>query len=309
MTVMLQNLNKESISVIIVSYNVKEHLSSCLESLRQSSGQEETFKTGIGQVVVVDNASTDGTLEMLGKYPWVEVAANDFNSGFGQAVNQGAALAKGKWLLILNPDSVVIGQGPGIMAEYLCAHPETGILGCRILDAGYAVQESARGFPNLTTPFFGRTSAWSRIIPMNPISRRNMPRVNEAREPMTVDWVSGACMMISRDLFLENQGFHSDFFMYWEDADLCLRLGRAGFDTRYFPGATVLHMTGRSSAKVPFRSTMHFYRSAFLYYRRNMRPVSAVPALAMDLVAALGTLVMGSFAILRNVIKYCRQSL
>jgi hypothetical protein len=299
----------QRISVVVVSYNVREHLSHCLESLLLGKRGEIYLQNGIHEIIVVDNNSSDGSADLVKKqYPMVELIENSENKGFGRAVNQGCAAATGDYLLILNPDSLVVGKGPQLMAEYMNCHPSIGVLGCRILNSDYSYQESARGFPDITTPFFGRTSIWSRIIPMNPLSSRNLPRVNELREPLAVDWVSGACMMISREVFNGFQGFHEGFFMYWEDADLCLRLKEAGYETVYFPDATVLHITGRSSAKFPFRSTLHFYRSAHLYYCRNMRPSGKLTSFVMDVLAAFGTVAIGSFDLCRHFFRFLFRS-
>jgi N-acetylglucosaminyl-diphospho-decaprenol L-rhamnosyltransferase len=138
-----------------------------------------------------------------------------------------------------------------------------------VQEPGGLVQPSARRFPNFTTGVAGRTGVLSRWWPDNPWTAANLVRPSRTNEPTRVDWVAGSCMMVRRTAFVEVGGFDERFFMYWEDADLCFRLLKRGWVTIYLPSASVIHLTGRSTARAPLRPLIEFHRSAFRYFWKN----------------------------------------
>lgn len=302
------------ITAIIVSYNVSNHLDACLSSIAGKDGDVET--------VVVDNGSSDGSVEMVKtRHPWVRVMANHGNLGFARAVNLGFAEVSTPLAVFLNPDAVVIGDALKKMADFMLETPGCGIAGCRVLKKDYTLQGSARGFPDFSTPFFGRTSFFSRILPGNRLTSRNLPlggaespadhQVSPSGSilagqdprlipPGRVDWVSGACMMVKSDVFRALGGFDEGFFMYWEDADLCRRALEIGFWTWYVPGPAVIHFTGRSSVGRPLRCTAEFYRSAFRYYRKHMSP-SHPAAIFADIAVAGGAVIMAALVMAKII--------
>lgn len=296
------------VAAVIVSYNVGDYVAECIRALLAES---ESLK----EIVVVDNASSDNTLQRIKEAfekqsekmgVKLNLIGNSTNQGFAKAVNSGAKAVnmgskpeKDEKLLIINPDAVIVKGSIAKMCSLLDENPEAGVVGCRILDKNYAVQSSARGFPDLMTPFFGRRAIWSRLIPLNPITNRNLTDTRSVKEACTVDWVSGAVMMVRRDEFLENMGFDEDFFMYWEDADFCLRMKKKGLLTYYLPSARAIHFTGCSSKKRKFLSSLSFYFSAFKYYLKNIRPDSIL-AFLVDIPACAGVFLFIAYSFIKT---------
>jgi GT2 family glycosyltransferase len=271
------------VSVLIVNFRAYAELASCLGAL-------EPYLADTVEVVVIDHVSEEPASNRLSKkFPWVRLVKVDTNPGFAAGVNRAFLASSGRYLLLLNPDCVVHGDVPRELAIWLDDHPRVGAAGALVEESDGSVQASARRFPGLTTAFAGRSSWMTRRWPQNRWTRRNLVAREGARGPIEVDWVSGACMMIRREAFESVEGFDERFFLYWEDADFCFRLKRAGWSVVYNPGTGVTHLTGRSSAKAQRRSLVAFHRSAYLYYRKNNSPFAqaAAPLVFFGLYARL----------------------
>jgi GT2 family glycosyltransferase len=251
------------VSILIVHYRTYGELAACLDSL-------QPFVADRIEVIVVDHASDPAAAAPLRRRsPWIRLIAVDGNPGFAAGVNRAASEATGRYLLLLNPDCIVDGDVAHLLASWLEAHPDVAVAGGLVREHDGSVQASARRFPNVTTGFAGRTSWLSRVWPSNPWTRRNLVARADQRDPIEVDWVSGACMMVRRDAFDEVGGMDEQFFLYWEDADLCFRLKRARWRTFYHPAVGITHLTGRSSALVRKQSLIAFHRSAFRYFFKH----------------------------------------
>jgi GT2 family glycosyltransferase len=250
-------------SIVIVNYRAYDELTNALAAL-QSTSQTDPLETA-----VVDQESDAGAARALkAQFPSIRLIENPRNDGFAAGVNRGARETTGRYLLVLNPDTVV---GPGLvdtLASWLDAHDDVAVVGPRILNADGSVQPSARRFPDVTTGLGGRMSFLTRIAPDNWLSKRNL-EWSRASEPVEVDWVSGACTMIRRSAFDQVGGFDDRFFLYWEDADLCRRLLTAGHRTFYVPTVAAVHAGARSSRQAASRSIVAFHRSAFRYYWKH----------------------------------------
>jgi GT2 family glycosyltransferase len=256
-----------AVSVVIVNYRAYTELAACLDSL--GSHMDDGL-----EVVVVDHETNPPAAEgVRRRFPWIHLVGVDSNPGFAAGVNRGAATTSGRYLLLLNPDCVVHRDVARPLAAWLDAHPQAAACGAVIREVDGSVQPSARRFPGVTTGFAGRTSWLSRVWPRNPWTRRNLLAREPPPEPIYVDWVSGACMMVRRSAFDAIGGMDEHFFLYWEDADLCVRLKQAGWSTAYIPVEGVTHLTGRSSAHVPRDSTVAFHRSAYRYFRKHAKPL------------------------------------
>jgi GT2 family glycosyltransferase len=259
------------VSVLIVNYHAYDELSVCLDSLNARG-------TDAVEIVVVDHASNATALDLLvQRFPEVCWLAGESNPGFAAGVNRAAESAHGRYLLLLNPDCVVDQDLCGVLSAWLDAHPAVGVAGPLIRDADGTIQASARRFPGLTTGFAGRTSWLTRAVPGNPFSRRNLLTGPEVTAPMMVDWVSGACMLVRRSAFDVVGGMDENFFLYWEDADLCARVAAAGWRTAYNPTVGVTHLCGRSSRASP-RSVRAFHRSALRYFLKHGGWVARIAA-------------------------------
>ncbi len=235
------------------------------------------------EAVVIDNASTDGSVDQVaGLDPRIRLLCNAENVGFGRGVNQGVAATAGAAVLILNPDArVTSGAVDRLLAE-LAAHPDCAVIGPAIVNDDGTFQGSARGDPDMVTGFFGRTTLLTRLFPASAAAKRNVMTpealaLRAAGGSVPIDWVSGACMLVRRDVFQRVRGFDERFFLYWEDADLCRRLRAAGFTTRYCPGARVEHSVGQSSRSARGLALRAFHESAYLYYRTHVAPSAGNP--------------------------------
>jgi N-acetylglucosaminyl-diphospho-decaprenol L-rhamnosyltransferase len=260
-------------AVLIVNYRTYEALNRCLVSLAP-------HLTADDEVVVVDYESDAAQLAraVAGRVGVVTVARTD-NRGFAAGVNLAAARSRAPFLLLLNPDTIV--EGPVIQAleTWLTSHPDVGVAGARVLNGDGTVQQTARRFPDVTTLLGGRTGWLTRRFPGNWLSRRNLLGQG-TNAPVEVDWLSGACLMTRREVFDEIGGFDESFFLYWEDADYCHRVARAGFRRMYVPAAApVRHLVGASAHGDPAPAIRAFHASAFRLYWKQASPVGrlAVP--------------------------------
>jgi GT2 family glycosyltransferase len=240
--------------------------------------------------VVVDNASSDGSASIAGEFPQATLVRNAENVGFGRAVNQALAVARAPLVLLMNPDCRLEAGAIDTLRRELGRHPGCAIVGPRILDPDGAEQGSARGDPDMFTGLFGRSAALRRWFPSLGISERNVvpSSLVPAGESRAVDWLSGACMLARSAALGDVGGFDERYFLYWEDADLCRRLRRAGHHVRYVPSAVAVHRVGHSSSTVRVPALKAFHASAYLYYATHVAPGFANPkrVLARALLAA-----------------------
>ena len=258
-------------AVLLVNYQVYDDLDQALSSLKGSLRDGD-------EVVVVDQASDAGRLDALARrHPSVTFVPTERNIGFAAGVNRAAAASRAPFLLLLNPDAVV---EPGLiegLERWLVHHPETGVVGPRVLNVYGSVQASARRFPGLTTAFGGRSTWLTSQFPDNWLSRRNLP-ARDVNDPVEVDWVAGSCLMTRRRLFDELHGLDETFFLYWEDADYCRRAGALGWRTVYVPTVSVRHAGGQSSARDPVSAIRAFHDSALRYHLKHAGPLARLAA-------------------------------
>lgn len=251
------------IDVLLVNYNSTQFLRQCLISL---SGQDSA---GLMRLLVRDNASRDRAEAVRGM-PGVELVQGKENIGFGRGINSLARLGQAPYLLLLNPDCILQADFCDLSLAYMEANPKVGALGPLILDPNGKVQGSARKFPSVLTGLFGRSSLLSRLLPGNPATRREvLTDAATSQEPMPCDWVSGACLLVRREAFEQVGGMDEDYFLFWEDADLCARLKRKGWQVVYYPVPTVVHQVGGSRRSNMIRSIWHFHRSALLWLTKH----------------------------------------
>jgi GT2 family glycosyltransferase len=254
------------VAVVIVNYQSYEELHGCLSSIDRACGSVS--------VVVVDHASRRDAADLLSeRFPNVQLQRVAGNDGFAAGVNNGARASSSQFLLLINPDCVLEPDAVCCLVDWLERHPDVAVAGPRIRNADGTVQPSARRFPDLTTAVAGRSSWLTRVLPGNPISRRNLPARDAAdTTPLEVDWVSGACMCVRREAFDAVGGLDEGFFLYWEDADFCRRLEYAGWRTMYVPTAGAVHVGGRSSRHAADAALEAFHQSALRLYRKHAGP-------------------------------------
>ena len=268
------------LAAVIVNYNAGPELASALQSIADEMGSRGW------EAVVVDNASIDGSSDLTSVFaPHARVVRNAVNVGFGRGINQGVAASTAPFILIMNPDCRLEHGALATMRAELEGRQRCAIVGPRVLDPDGSEQGSARGDPDMLTGLFGRTGLLRNLLPSSSVSRRNVVSNGESA---TVDWVSGACMLVRRAAFDEVGGFDARYFLYWEDADLCRRLRACGHEIRYVPAATAVHRVGHSSKTAHAASIKAFHESAYLYYSTHVAPGALNPkrAVARMLLAA-----------------------
>jgi len=280
------------LSIIIVNYNTKEQLEKCLYSIYDSI-REISF-----ELVVSDNHSVDGSLEMLEEnYPQVNVIKNERNLGFAKANNKALSMAKGKYILLLNSDTIVLKLSVNNMIDFLRNHKEAGAVGAKMLYPDHTIQRTARRFPSPMASIFGRKSILTRLIPENRFSKRYLMYDREHQEdPYEVDWVSGGGIMVKREVVEQVGLLDERFFIYWEDADWCFRIKQKGWKVFCVPSAPIIHYEAGSSKNRKLKLIVHFHRSVFLFYRKhylksNLNPMYVIAAVGLSLRALIQCLI------------------
>lgn len=251
------------VSVVVVSYESREDVDACLRSLAAHGGREI-------EVIVVDNASTDGTADRVAEaHPSATLIREPVNRGFGAACNRGAAAARAPYVLFLNPDAEVTAGAIDALAGVLDAEPDVAIVGPRTVNEDGTPQVSFG--PALTL-----VAEWRQRRLVLGVKRRD-PKALRRAEALAAaasepDWVSGSCLMARRHVFAQLDGFDEGFFLYEEDVDLCVRARAAGWRVRYEPAALVRHRLGRSMQRLEARARVEYYRSHLRYYRKHRGP-------------------------------------
>jgi GT2 family glycosyltransferase len=258
------------LSIVILNYNTREHLRACLESLVAEGSTSLSGGPLLTEVLVVDNASSDGSAEMVAAdFPGVSLIRSPHNGGFANGNNQALERSRGAAILLLNPDTLMPPGGIGRMLDCLTAHPEAGIVGPRLLRPDGSMHLACRrSFPTPATAFY-RISGASRLFPRSPrFGRYNLTFIDPSLA-IEVDSVCGACMLVKRAVVDRIGALDERFFMYAEDLDWCLRAREAGWTVRYEPGVIVQHQHGAASRKRALRTTFHFFRAMDLFYRKH----------------------------------------
>ena len=279
---------KPVLSIVIVSWNVREDLRECLQSLLREEGSR--LESGEIEIIVVDNASTDGTAEMVNlELPRVKLLVNSQNLGYTKANNIGINHSRGKYILLLNPDTIVHQGALQALIDCAESHPEAGIIGAKLLNPDGSVQRSARSFPDIGAGLF-RNTFLGRLFPNNPFVRRYLLADFGYDEVREVDWVSGAAMLVRRDLIERIGGLDERFWAYCEDVDLCWRTWQAGYKVLFCPNAVITHKVGRSSDQRLVPSLIQHHKSMWLFYLKNYRhryPLILFPLIGLGILIRL----------------------
>jgi N-acetylglucosaminyl-diphospho-decaprenol L-rhamnosyltransferase len=253
--------SQPDLSILIVNWNVKALLRDCLKSIERGQGELHL------EVIVVDSASSDGSAAMVAQeFPWITLLACSENVGFARGNNLAIAKANGRYILLLNPDTVVLHDALTVMLHYLEGHPEIGVVGAQLLNGDGSVQSSRRRFPTLATAFF--ESTW--LEPFAPaclLARYNMADI-PADQVADVDWLVGACLMAPRAIAETVGGLDEAYFMYSEELDWCRRVKAAGWRIVYLPTARIVHYVGKSSEQAVVARHINFQRAKLRYFRK-----------------------------------------
>ncbi|MEO7453542.1 MAG: glycosyltransferase family 2 protein [Fimbriimonadales bacterium] len=251
------------LSVTICSWNTRDDLRVCLQSLRAVAGEART------EVIVVDNNSEDRSAQMVEEeFPEVTLLAMSENLGFGKGHNKAFEVARGGVLFPLNSDAVMHEGCFARVLEFLRSDPNIGVVGPKLLNPDGSLQYSARRFPTPMAALF-RNTPLGKLFPKNRYTRDYLMTDWAHDEPRDVDWVSGAAFAFKRELYEQIGGFDERFFMFLEDVDLCYRAHAAGRRVVYLPEAIVTHKIGSSTDKAPNRMINQFHKSMLLYYKKH----------------------------------------
>ncbi|WP_089155524.1 glycosyltransferase family 2 protein [Micromonospora sp. NBS 11-29] len=279
-----QRTSELDVDVVICTYRSRHHIGACLDSLRDGGAT-------VRSITVVDNDSDDGTADLAATHDLgVTTVRMGRNAGFARAVNRGIAAGRGRYVFVLNPDTLV---APAVLPElvrFADAHPDAGVVAPRLRYADGRDQLTARAFPTPAAALFGRRSPLTRLWPTNPWSTRFLSgRAHTGPEPFEVDWVSGAAMLVPRAVIERVGAFDEGFFLFWEDADWCRRIRDAGHAVWCLPAVTVTHHEGGSRNSGWSRATISsFHRGAYRYWAKHHAPRPWQPSrwLAAALLAA-----------------------
>ena len=252
------------LSVIIINYNVKYFLEHCLCSVAKA------MKNIDGEIIVIDNNSSDGSsLFFRHKFPQVNFVWNPANDGFAKANNQGIALARGEYILFLNPDTIIAEDTLEKSMAFINDQNNNCALGIKMLDgSGKFLKESKRAFPDPLTSLF-KLSGLARMFPSSKFFGKYHLGFLDENKNHEVDVLAGAYIMVTRKILEKVKGFDEDYFMYGEDIDLSFRIQKAGFKNYYFSESAIIHFKGESTKKDSLRYVKMFYKAMSIFVKKH----------------------------------------
>ncbi|NLD50181.1 MAG: glycosyltransferase family 2 protein [Clostridiaceae bacterium] len=275
------------LSIIIVNYNTELLLKQCIESVFNSIKGIEY------EIIVVDNDSKDNSVKMLRtSFPYVRCIENKFNAGFAKANNQGYKVSNGKYILLLNSDTIVLEDAINKLVNFIEKNKEVGVVGPRLLNQDLTLQlPCRRGFPKLINSFAHFSGLSKLFSKSNVFGSYNMTYMDDSKSH-EVDAVSGACLLISRyiiekvDCLLDEE-----YFMHFEDIDLCYRVKKNGWKIYYIHDSEVIHLKGQSSKLRSLGVIKNFYDSASIYYKKNYKCENILGSYIITLIISIMKLI------------------
>jgi GT2 family glycosyltransferase len=254
------------VSICIVSWNVAGDLRACLDSIRAQQ-TPPTF-----EVIVADNASSDDSVRMLEEeFPEVRLILNEDNLGFAKATNQTLRAAQGRYLMMLNPDTVLQPDCLAKLAAVAETHPEAGIVAPRLVYPDGSLQFSCRRFPTIAAAIY-RNTVFGRLFPRAHAASEYIMRDCDHDTEHDVDWASGACLLIRREAYMQVGELDEGFVWGSEDVDYCFRMHRAGWSVLYSPVTDVIHAVGRSTDQAVVPTIVRTHRGMYRLYAKHFAP-------------------------------------
>ncbi len=253
------------VSFVVINYKTGEELEHCIRSVHENSSQPY-------EVIVINNSPTEDLNHLAVEYPNVKIVTNSRNMGFARAANLGASLASGEYIFFLNPDTYFDSDVVGRLVKFLETHPDAGIVAPGMKFPSGRPQPTVRRFPKYYYLLFGRGSLFTRIFPNNPITRTFLYQDIRIESPVAVDSVSGAAMLIKRDIFWKLNGFDENYFLMVEDMDLAYRLKQMGYKVYYLPDVTVYHYLGRSRERAGPRIVREHIKGMLYFFSKHYKP-------------------------------------
>ena len=278
------------LSICIVTLNACDYLRNCLRSIFEQSayllsadstqaipspssdlppGSRDKLSF---ELTIVDNGSADGTVEMLHQeFSAIKLILNGRNDGFAKPINQALRVSSGNYLLVLNPDTIILPGSLNELVSYLKLHPDVGICGPKVLNRDGSLQKACRRGVSRPWAAFSYFSGLSSLFPKSKRFGGYLLNYMDENDTHEVDGVSGSCMLIRRKVIEQVGYFDELFFAYQEDADYSFQVKKAGWKIVYFPQAQIIHYGGQGGSRVqPYRSIYEWHRSYYLYYRKNL---------------------------------------
>ncbi len=253
------------LSIVIVTWNAKGVLLDCLASIeREILGRTDAGRLDV-ETLVVDNGSVDGTVEAVREgFGWAELIALPENVGFAAGNNVGLRRAKGRHMVLLNSDTVVLPDALEACVRHLDAHPEVGVVGPQLLNPDGSKQNCIHSYPSLVTEIVP-TGLLETLLPARYPSKRF-----EHAGPVEVEAVLGACLFLRREVYEAVGPMPEDYFFFLEETDWCYRIREAGFRIQHLPEPRVIHVFGASTKKkIPAETRIEFHRSLYHFFRKN----------------------------------------
>jgi GT2 family glycosyltransferase len=251
------------VSVVIVNWNTRDLLRQTLTTLHQETAGID-FET-----IVVDNGSTDGSAEMVSReWAGVHLISSPVNLGFAGGNNLGFRQSRGRYILLLNSDTIVLSSTLPVMTAFLDEHPEAGCVGCRHLNDDRTLQRSMDTFPSLMNDFLSYTEL-HRLKIFRPYLLRNFAWWSDHDVTREIDWVNGACMMVRYEILEQIGGLDEGFFIYAEEIDWCYRIRQAGWKIYFTPESEIIHLGGKAMDRVPDRRIILKYTGQYRFYSKH----------------------------------------
>ncbi len=251
------------VSIVLVSWNTRRLLESCLRSIR-----EHTHGASY-EIIVVDNDSRDGSAEAVAAgFPGVRLIRNRSNPGFARGCNQGMAASTGRYVLLLNTDTLLRNDAVSASLAYAERHPRCAAVGCRVLNPDGSIQESTFMFPSLLNLFL-ESSGLSRLFPASPFFGRASMSWWDRGQAREVEVVSGCFLLLRRDALRGLGMLDEDYFVYGEETDFCFRARQAGWQCAYEPAGRILHYGGQSAERARPQMTLQLRSSILLFFRKH----------------------------------------
>jgi len=251
------------VSVIIVNWNTKDLLLNCITSVYDTGGGVED------EVIVVDNGSSDGSGQAVKEtFPQVTLIQNAENRGFAKANNQALSVATGRYVLLLNSDAMLTKGALKGLLDFMDKTPRAGITACQYLNQDGSKQNSFDNFPTLATELLNK-ALLRMVFPQKYPSKKK-----EYHEPMEVESVIGACMMVRVEAMKQVGALDEDYFFFMEETDWCFRMQKAGWKIFHLPQIKVCHLQGQSKEKNPAKAWIEYYRSSYLFFKKHRSVVS-----------------------------------
>jgi GT2 family glycosyltransferase len=272
------------VSVIIVNWNTKKVLRDCLSSVCEQTKDLDY------EIIVIDNASIDGSTEMVrDEFQQVILVENVENRGFAAANNQGIALAKGRYILLLNSDTIVCDNAIEKTVRYADSLPNAAVVGCQVLENSDTIQMTCFRFPSVAHIFLS-ASGLSKLFKRNKILGRERMLWWDRKSEREVDVVSGMFMLVRRDAIDEVGFMDEDYFLYFEETDWCYRFAKAGWKRMFWPGARIVHCNGggKSSDQASVRMFVQFQKSRCIFFKKHHGTLSCI-SVRLLLVVLLGS--------------------